>query len=125
MDKDAINNLTESIIGMAMKVHRTLGPGFVEKIYEKALACEFECNNVNYERQFRINVIYEGVDVGEQRVDFIIESEVILELKSVSEIQRIHEAQLLSYLKAANKKVGLILNFANKSLEIKRMVNKL
>ena len=121
MDREQLNKLTEKIIGLAIKVHKKLGPGFVERIYEKALAYEFKKANINFREQVDIKVKYEDIELGYQRVDFIVE-EVIVELKSVSEISEIHEAQLLSYLKATNKKVGLILNFAKKKLDIKRMV---
>ena len=121
MDREQLNKLTEKIIGLAIKVHKKLDPGFVERIYEKALAYEFKKANINFREQVDIKVKYEDIELGYQRVDFIVE-EVIVELKSVSEISEIHEAQLLSYLKATNKKVGLILNFAKKKLDIKRMV---
>ncbi|MCK4575500.1 GxxExxY protein [candidate division WOR-3 bacterium] len=121
MDREQLNKLTEKIIGLAIKVHKKLDPGFVERIYEKALAYEFKKANINFREQVDIKVKYEDIELGYQRVDFIVE-EVIVELKSVSEISEIHEAQLLSYLKATNIKVGLILNFAKKKLDIKRMV---
>ncbi|MCK4575375.1 GxxExxY protein, partial [candidate division WOR-3 bacterium] len=101
MDREQLNKLTEKIIGLAIKVHKKLGPGFVERIYEKALAYEFKKANINFREQVDIKVKYEDIELGYQRVDFIVE-EVIVELKSVSEISEIHEAQLLSYLKATN-----------------------
>jgi len=123
MDRQQLDKLTEEIIGIAIQVHKKLGPGFVEKIYEKALAYEFKKAKINFHEQAEIRVKYEDTELGYQKVDFIIE-EVILELKSVSEVNEIHEAQILSYLKTTNKRVGLILNFAKKKLDIKRMVNK-
>jgi len=124
MDRQQLDKLTEKIIGIAIKVHKKLGPGFVERIYEKALAYEFKKANVKFREQTDIKVKYENIDLGFQKVDFIIEEVVVVELKSVSEINEIHEAQILSYLKTTDKRVGLILNFAKKKLDIKRMVNK-
>jgi len=125
MNRDEIYELSKKIIGIAISVHKKLGPGFVEKIYEKALAYEFKRQGMEFVEQKIIKVIYEDVELGDQRVDFLVEDEIILELKSVSEINEIHEAQMLSYLKTADKRLGLILNFAKKKLDIKRLVNKL
>ena len=122
MDRDQLDRITEKIISLAIKVHKKLGPGFIEKIYEKALAYGFKKANMKFHEQVDIKVKYEDIELGYQKVDFII-NDVILELKSVSEINEIHEAQILSYLKTANKRVGLILNFAKKKLDIKRIVN--
>jgi len=122
---EEINELSNRIIGLALEVHKALGPGFVEKIYQKALAYEFKEAKITFEEQKRIKVNYKGVYLGDQRVDFLVQNEIILELKSVSEINEIHEAQLLSYLKTTDKRLGLILNFAKKKLDIKRLVNKL
>ncbi len=124
MSRDGLDKLTERIIGLAIKVHKTLGPGFVEKIYEKAMAYEFKQNKIGFREQAEIRVKYEKIELGHQRIDFLVEDEIIVELKCVSEISEIHEAQILSYLKTANRRVGLILNFARKKLDIKRMVNK-
>jgi len=125
MTKDELNQLSNKIIGVAIKIHKALGPGFIEKIYEEALAHEFKKEGIKHERQSLVKINYDGIDLGEQKVDFLVENEVILELKSVSEINEIHRAQLISYLKTANKKLGLILNFAKDTLEIKRVVNRL
>ena len=122
--RQELDKLTEKIIGLAIKVHKKLGPGFVEKIYEKAMAYEFEKNKISFKEQIEIRVKYDTIELGHQRADFLIEDEVIVELKCVSEINEIHEAQILSYLKTADKRVGLILNFARKKLDIKRMVNQ-
>lgn len=122
MERDQLDRLTQKIIGLAIDVHKRLGPGFIEKIYEKALACELRRAGIKFYEQADIKVKYKNLDLGCQRVDFMMDG-VILELKSVSEINEIHEAQMLSYLKTADKRVGLILNFAKKKLDIKRMVN--
>ena len=119
-----MNRLTEEIIGLAIKVHKRLGPGFVERIYEQALAYELQRCGIPAVRQKAITVRYEGLDLGAQRVDLLVGEEVIVEIKSVSEFNAIHEAQMLSYLRTADKRVGLILNFAKPTLSIKRMVNR-
>lgn len=125
LSKEELNSLSNKIIGLAIKVHKELGPGFVERIYEKALAYEFEKEKLPFVQQRAIKVRYEDLEVGNQRVDFIVEDEIIIELKAVSEISEIHQAQMISYLRTINKRLGLILNFAKKKLEIKRVVNKL
>ena len=124
MTKEELNQLSNKIIGIAIKVHKTLGPGFIERIYEKALAHEFKKEGIDHVTQALVKVNYDGIDLGEQKVDFLVEDEIILELKSVFEINEIHQAQLISYLKTADKKLGLILNFAKGTLEIKRIVNR-
>jgi len=116
-------DLTNKIIELAIKVHKKLGPGFIEKIYEKALSHELNKGGIKYEKQKSIRVKYDEILLGDQRVDMIIEDKIIVELKAVSEFNDIHQAQMISYLKAADKKVGLILNFAKPKLEIKRVMN--
>lgn len=123
MKNELIDQLSNKIIGLAIKVHKALGPGFVEKVYERALEEELKKEKIEFKTQEEIKIKYGNIYIGGQRLDFLIEDEVILELKSVSEINEIHKAQMISYLKAANKRLGLILNFAKKRLEIKRIVN--
>lgn len=116
-------DLTDKVIELAIRVHKKLGPGFVERIYEKALSYELNKIDINHERQKLIRVVYNEILLGDQRVDMVIEDKIIVELKAVSELNNIHQAQMISYLKAADKKVGLILNFAGQKLEIKRIMN--
>lgn len=124
MSREKLNKLTDRIIGISIDAHKFLGPGFIEKVYEKALAIEFKENKIRYSRQKEIEVKYRNnMLLGKQRVDFIVEDEVILELKAVSAIMDLHKAQMLSYLKTMDKRVGLILNFARPTLDIKRVVN--
>lgn len=118
------SELTDRIIAIAIKVHKILGPGFVERIYEKALAHEFSKAKLNYVQQKIIRVNYDNILLGDQRIDFMVEDKVIIELKTVVEISEIHLAQMISYLKTDNKKIGLILNFAKPKLEVKRIANK-
>ena len=115
--------LSKEIIGAAIEVHRQLGPGFLEKIYEEALKVELGRNNLSFEFQKEIEVEYVGVVVGTHRLDLIVEDKVIIELKAVKKFEDIHFAQLRSYLKATDTKIGLLLNFARPTLEIKRIVN--
>lgn len=124
MERDELNALSKEIIGLAMKIHRDLGPGFVEKIYEQALTHELKKAGIKAKRQPEIFVEYDSVQLGKQRVDLLVENEIIIELKAVNELLPIHETQIISYLKAANKRLGLIFNFASKSLEFRRVVNK-
>ena len=117
------SELTKKIIGFAIKVHRILGPGFVEKIYQRALYLELKCAFFVLEREKKINVTYGPIHIGYTKADFIVDNKIILELKAVSEIKDLHRAQLISYLKATGLEVGLLLNFAKPVLEIKRLVN--
>jgi GxxExxY protein len=121
--KKVFEKLSKAIIGAAIKVHKELGPGFLESIYEEALKVELSEANLNFEYQKEIKIEYHGKEVGNHRLDLVIEKEIIVELKAVKELADAHLAQLLSYLKATNLKVGLLLNFAKPTLEIKRVVN--
>jgi GxxExxY protein len=114
--------ITDKILKSAIKVHKKLGPGFVEKIYQRALFIELKKSGLKFEREKKISIRYENVNLGYEQIDFIVENKVLVELKAVSEIQNIHLAQVISYLKAAKLQVGLILNFAKQRLEIKRVV---
>ena len=107
-----INDLTGQIIGSAIEVHKALGPGLLESVYEECLGHEFDLRGFNYKRQYAIDVAYKGVrlDCG-YRIDFLVEDLVILELKSVDSLDPIHEAQILTYLKLTGLKVGLLINF--------------
>ncbi len=121
-----INQLTGKVIGAAIEVHKILGPGLLESAYEECLCHEFKLRSFPFERQKELPIEYKGVklDCG-YRLDVVVWNKVILELKSCNELQPIHEAQLLTYLKLANKKVGLLINFNVPVLKdgIRRMVN--
>lgn len=125
LNTEQINELSNKIIGYAIKIHKSLGPGFLEKIYAKALAYELERDKVKFTREKTIKIRYAGLLLGEHRLDFLIGDEIILETKAVYEINNFHLSQMLSYLKATNKKLGLILNFSRSKLEIKRVVYNL
>jgi len=125
MTKDEMNQLTENIISCAYTVSNKLGCGFLEKVYENAMVIEMKKRDFNVSQQYPIKVMYDNICVGEYFADLFVNKEIIIELKTAKAIEDIHMAQLLNYLKATNKKVGLILNFAKPKVEIKRMVNNL
>ena len=114
--------LTAKILEAAFEVHNTLGAGFLEKVYENAIAIEFESDASPSASKTPIQVQYKGDAVGEYTADFVVEDSVVLELKAVQAIDSTHEAQLLNYLRATGLKVGLVLNFARPRVEYKRMV---
>ena len=124
MELKEINKLTERIIGCAIEVHKNLGPGLVESIYETALCMEMSKAGLQFKKQVVMPVEYKGVKIGEQRIDVMVEDEVILELKSSEGIDPLFEAQTLSYLRVAKKRVGLIINFNTDVLKrgVKRMI---
>ena len=115
--------LSERIIGAAIQVHRELGPGFLESIYEEALKVELSKSQIKYETQKEIKIKYRDEEVGSHRLDMIVENQIIVELKATKDLVDVHYAQLRSYLKATGFKVGLLLNFAKPTVEIKRIVN--
>ena len=118
------DELTEKIIGAAIEVHRELGPALLESIYEEALCYEFELQAIKYKRQVPADVIYKGKVIKGQKIDLLVEDEVVVEVKSLSKMPEVALAQALSYLKATNLKRGLIINFGEKRLidGIKRVV---
>ena len=117
-------SLTEQIIGAAIEVHRRLGPGFIESIYENALVIELRKRNLKVEQQKEVKVEYEGIEVGKHRLDLFVESTIIVELKAIKNLEDIHFAIVRSYLKAFGKKHGLLLNFARVILEVKSVIGK-
>ncbi|MBW2661979.1 MAG: GxxExxY protein [Deltaproteobacteria bacterium] len=122
-NQHAFEVLSKRIIGAAIKVHKFLGPGFLESIYEAALMVEFSEQNIAHESQKEIKIEYAGIEVGTHRLDLLVEKQIIVELKAVKELADIHFAQLRSYLKATGLKTGLLINFSKPTLEIKRVVN--
>jgi GxxExxY protein len=113
--------LTDRIIAAAIRVHKELGPGFLEAMYEEALAIELTAANLAFERQKLLPVFYQEHLIGEHRLDFVVEQKVILELKAISALEDIHFAIVRSYLKAANLDDALLLNFASARLTVKRV----
>lgn len=108
--------LTQKIIGAAIEIHRTLGPGLLESIYEEALCHEFDLRGTHFRRQVEIDVIYKNKVIKGQRIDILVEDEVIVEIKSLSRLPDVSTAQILSYLKATGLKRGLLINFGAKML---------
>jgi GxxExxY protein len=117
-----INDITYSINGVIFEVNRVLGPGFLEKVYENALLVELKERGLKAESQVPINVLYKENVVGEFFADILVEDKVIIELKTVENLNKIHEAQILNYLKATGIQVGLLVNFFHSKVEVKRMV---
>jgi len=117
-----LNELTYLINGAIFEVNRILGPGFLEKVYENALLMELKARGIKAAAQYPIKVRYKDQIVGEYFADLLVEDQVIIELKTVDKIEKIHEAQLLNYLKATGIKVGLLVNFKSTKADIKRFV---
>jgi GxxExxY protein len=115
--------LTHKIIGCAMKVHSTLGNGFQEIIYQRALAIEMQKQNLGFQREMEMTIYYEGFDIGTRRVDFFVEENIMVELKALIKLEDVHLAQAMNYCQAYNLPIGLLLNFGAKSLEFKRVYN--
>ena len=113
---DAINDLTKRIIGCAIEVHRALGPGLHERTYENAMALEFHHQDLPFDRQVQVPVAYKGEWVGDYRLDLIVDDTVVVEIKSVERGDPLFEAQVLAYLKASGKQVGLLINFNSQLL---------
>lgn len=117
-----INDITYEIRGALFEVNKVLGPGFLEKVYEKALLIELQNRGLKAESQAPIKVMYKDKPAGEYFADVLVEGKVIVELKTVESLDKNHEAQLLNYLKATGIQIGLLVNFKNPKVEIKRMV---
>ena len=113
-----------AIIGACMKVHRALGPGFLEAVYEEVVEKEFIVQNIPYKRQVKLDLYYEGVQLKKNyRADFICYESIIVELKAVTQIPSVFYAQLQNYLKCTNMELGMLINFGTPSLTYKRIVN--
>jgi len=108
---EKVNQLTHEIIGAAIEVHRSIGPGFLETVYEEALCHELKIRNIPHVRQLPVKLKYKGIHVGENRVDLFVKNLVIVELKSVDQLAPIHLAQVISYLRATQTNLGLLINF--------------
>jgi GxxExxY protein len=115
------SDITERIIGCAMKVHNCLGNGFQEVIYQRALAIEMGNQNINFEREMEMPIFYERIQIGTRRVDFFVEEKIMVEIKAVTQLERVHLAQALNYLEAYKMEIGMLINFGNTRLEFKRL----
>lgn len=121
-----INDLSYKVIGCAMEVYKTLGPGLFESVYEKALIHELTLAGIPVQSQVPVDFVYKGINVSEgMRIDLLVDNQLIIELKSVEELKPVHHKQLLTYLKLTNKSVGLLINFnvTDLMLGIKRIAN--
>jgi GxxExxY protein len=128
MEKEELNKIAKEIVDSCLTVHKLMGPGLLESIYEECLFKELQLRSINVVSQKAIPLVYKGHELSKDfRVDLLVENEIIIELKSVEEILAVHEAQLISYLKLADKRLGFLVNF-NVSLiknGIKRFANNL
>ena len=116
--------LTEKIIGCAMEVHKLLGNGFQEIIYQRALAIEFDLQGLSYEREKEMPVFYKEHQIGTRRVDFLVENVISVELKAITQLENTNLSQAINYLEAYDLEIGLLINFGAKTLEFKRVINK-
>ena len=122
-EKWLYKDLTRDIIGAAMEVHRELGSGFLEYVYEEALCYELKLREFYFERQKELDIYYKDLSIPRKyKPDLIVENKVIVEIKAISSLSEVEEAQILNYLKATKMRVGLLLNFGKKSLEVKRRI---
>jgi GxxExxY protein len=117
------SDITRKIIGAAMKVHSTLGNGFQEVIYQRALAIEMTKQGLSFQRELEMQIYYDGQEIGTRRVDFLVEDKVMVELKALTALEDVHLAQAINYLEAYGLEVGLLINFGAKSLQYRRIVN--
>ncbi len=115
------SEITQRIIGCAMKVHNTLGNGFQEVIYQRALAIEMDKQGLEFMREMEMPIFYDEQQIGTRRVDFFVEGKIMVELKSITELEKVHLAQGLNYLEAYKMEIGLLINFGNTKLEFKRL----
>jgi GxxExxY protein len=123
-EKYKYSELTSKIIGCAMIVHKTLGNGFQEVIYQRALEIEMRLANLNFNREFEMQIIYREEQIGTRRVDFLVENTISVELKAITKLEEVHFAQAINYLEAYNLEIGLLINFGETSLNFKRLTNK-
>ncbi len=114
--------ITGVVIGAAIEVHKALGPGFIESVYEKALIIELEHRSIPWESQVCVPVMYRGIEVGVHRLDLLVANEIVVELKAIQSINDTHFAVARSYLRAMDRKHGLIINFSKPTIEVKRVI---
>lgn len=115
--------LTGKIIGCAIEVHKILGNGFQELIYQRALENEMEFQGLSFNREFEMPIFYKKEQIGTRRVDFLVEDIVSVELKALTKLEDVHLSQAINYLEAYHIEIGLLINFGSKSLEVKRLIN--
>lgn len=116
------SGLTGKIIGCCMEVHKILGNGFQEIIYQRALAVEMNLHKINYSREHEMEIFYKTESIGTRRVDFFVEGKIMVEIKAIIHLEDVHLAQAINYLEAYNMDIGLLINFGARSLEFKRVM---
>ena len=117
-----LSELTGKIIGCAMEVHKTLGNGFQEVIYQRALALEMDLQGLDFSREHEMEIAYKGEVIGTRRVDFFVEGQVMVEIKAIIQLEDVHLAQAINYLEAYGLDIGLLINFGSRSLQFKRVM---
>ncbi len=117
------SDITRQIIGAAMQVHSSLGNGFQEVIYQRALSIEMVKQGLAFQRELEMPIFYAGEEIGTRRVDFLVDDKVMVEIKALTKLEDVHLAQAINYLEAYHLEVGLLLNFGATSLEFRRVVN--
>ena len=123
-EKYKYSELTSKIIGCAMSVHKTLGNGFQEVIYQRALAIEMDLAGIEFKREFEMPIFYRNQQIGTRRVDFFVDNKVSVEIKAISVLDNSHFAQAINYLEVYNIEIGILINFGETSLKFKRLENK-
>ena len=123
IDSRKYSDLTHKIIGCAMEVHKILGNGFQEVIYQRALEHEMTLQQIGFKRELEMPLYYKEADIGKRRVDFLVEDCICVELKVLIQLEDVHLAQAINYLEAYNLEIGLLINFGSKSLQFRRVVN--
>ncbi|MBK7987290.1 MAG: GxxExxY protein [Ignavibacteria bacterium] len=118
------SEITSKIIGCSMSVHKSLGNGFQELIYQRALAIEMRLAGISFSREFEMPIFYRDEQIGTRRVDFLVEDIISVELKAINRLEDVHFAQAINYLEAYNLEIGLLINFGETSLNFKRLTNK-
>jgi GxxExxY protein len=118
------SELTGKIIGCAIEVHKNLGNGFQEVVYQRALAIEFGLQGMSFEREKEMPLMYKSRDIGTRRVDFFVEELIMVELKAVIQLEDVHLAQAINYLEAYHMEIGLLINFGSRKLDFKRVMKK-
>lgn len=116
------SELTGKIIGAAMEVHKHLGNGFQEVVYQRALSIELNLQGLEHEREKEMDLNYKGYSIGQRRVDFFVENKIMVEIKALKELEDVHLAQAINYLEAYGMEIGLLINFGNTSLQFKRVM---
>ncbi len=121
MEKNELNDLTFKVIGAMIEVHKTLGPGFIEKVYHRAMEIELAERGIRFDTEKEVHLKYKGKPIGTHRIDLLIEDELVVELKTVETLHKKHYAQVRSYVKALGRQVGLLANFSDFTLDPRRV----